>query len=138
MNNQDRQKALEQQMKQEVEQVQAATKYPSGLVPSWFAEALKRALRHESSSALGCTWPELKSIREGHPMTFSLSQMGHALNCLESKTPVQLGVDDATYNEWMEAQEQMAKKWNEMVMPLRQEIMKKYSNKKTIVLAKRN
>jgi hypothetical protein len=125
---QQRLAANQKKMQAEIDAMQANVKYPAGLVPGWFKEALDRALKHESQQSLGCDWEMLKSIRLGDPRFFTMAQMGHALNAIESKTEVQIDVPGFSYEYVMDGQQEMAIKWNEIVAPLRAEIIKKYQN----------
>lgn len=125
---QQRLQANQKKMQAEIDAMQANVKYPAGLVPFWFRSVLAKALSHESQQSLGCDWEMLKSIRVEDPQFFTLAQMGHALNAIESKTEVQIDVPGLTYEYLMDGQQEMAIKWNEIVAPLRAEIIKKYQN----------
>ncbi len=87
---QQRLMANQRKMEAEIQTAMDSTKYPAGLVPNWFKGTLSLALDHESQRTLGCDWAMLKSIRSGDPEEFTMSQMGHALNSIESKTPASL------------------------------------------------
>lgn len=185
--NAEQQRLMANQRKKEAE-IQTAmdtTMYPAGLVPDWFKMVLLKALDHESQRTLGCNWEQLKSIRNGEPEKFTMTQMGHALNSIESKTPEQLyfcptnvlkvpnnltetevevlkkdilGLSGQcrkhemsltstyefefeyimTYDQIQEKVFEMATKWNEIMLPIKEAIAKKYDNKSPLFIPHKN
>lgn len=106
------------------------TMFPSALIPKGFPGRLLLALRHECPKTFNCDWPMFKSLLLTEPKNFNLNQMAMAINALDSKNMEQLNMEYISdYVTCMDDIAEMAVKWNEMVMPIRESIVKQFNSK---------
>lgn len=129
---QQQQKALQEKMTAELQAAMNATPFPQGLLPTWFCDILGKALRHESQRTLECTWPMLNILLSFNKGELNLTEMGFALNAIESKSMVQLGIEVIEYQVVQQKVFELCTKWNELVVLVRNPISEKYSNVKPL------
>lgn len=120
------------QIVKETAELMDKTLYPVNLVPANFNNWLSAALRNESQRTLECDWPTLKALMHATGNEFNLNLMGFALNAIESKTPVQLGISNEDYESLQDQVFVMCSAWNMIVTPLKEQVKRRLLSVKEI------
>jgi hypothetical protein len=117
---------------EEIEKALKARHLPYNDMPTSFLTWLPIMLHFESRVTLGCDFETFKRMHEisrtGSASDLTLFEMGFILNAMERRTPddfAKMGSSYTTYLECMEVVSIMTTKWNEIVTPIKNAIVKK-------------
>lgn len=120
----------EQLFNAEIKKRLAEESFPCNLLPNGFLLTAATALRHESKANLGCdaeTFASILNLCIERPLADKISvyQMGFLINCVDSKSAIQLAVTTQEYIRIVLYLEQLQAAWNEIVTPIKKSIIRK-------------
>lgn len=118
----------------DMERVLNENLFPMEIVPDQFHDWLAAALMHETSEHLNCSSAMLKSMHKiaaSGTREINIQQMGFSCNCIESKTPAQLGLKNDTrghqeYIYMLDTIDVLAIRWKSITDSLNEPIISKF------------
>lgn len=131
---------LGNQQRQELQDCISCGMLPTEQIHPNFQQWIRQALQHETTSLMGTSYPDFKkqwlSMCEKTAEEYNMQEMGLAINCVESKSMVQMGIESVNsgYNfahreEYIFIQDAiavMALHWNVHMEALKKPITEKY------------
>lgn len=111
----------------EIEKALKAQMFPVEILPEFFNNYLQATLVYESRVTLGCdieTFKNIHLISQTERGALSMFEMGFILNAMERRTPSEW-LARIDYLEAMGEVAHMTAKWNEIVTPIKNSIIKK-------------
>lgn len=113
--------------------------FPMDKLPARFHLWLGKALSHCTLEKLGCepnSYLNLVRFAAGDEKQLSFFEVSFALNSLQYVTPDQLGQDLACYAETMAAHRAAETYWNQVVLPIRNEIAEALEKRASLAVKK--
>ena len=123
-----RNQMLKEKFSKEVTEARNNTKFPADAVPNNFRQVLNKVLCTKCPRTMQCSWEMMRSLIVDDVRSFSMEQMGVALNAIENTTAKEYEGTLDDYIFLMDRQEEMARVWNEIWTPLVTEIQNRYKN----------
>ena len=123
---------LDAEMKAQLNEVITNNRFPIDRLntDSWhvfsFSEMLRQALTHEKPHTLQCPREVYMGVATKKVEDMNLQELGFAFNCIEDKTPAQLGIDVEQYVTVLEDVAALGKQWNEVLAELNKPVIDKY------------